>query len=113
MAASRDRTDGVTMLIIAAFLSAAYIGAVFLLSAATILHGLEGIAGVVLGLYVSSLPARHFLELLIYGRVPRRFQPRGALSMWLALNAFVLLCGWLVIVIGVIRFTRFSSGCRG
>ena len=109
MAAPKDRTDGVTKLFIAALLPAAYIGVILLLSTTTILHGMEGIAGVVLGLYVSSLPARHFLELLIYGRVPRRFQPRGALSMWLALNAFVLLCGWLVIVIGVIRFTRFSS----
>jgi hypothetical protein len=107
MAAPKDRTDGVTKLVIAALLSAAYIGAILLMSTSTILHGTEGIA--VLGLYVSSLPARHFLELLIYGRVPRRFQPRGALSVWLALNTFVLLCGWLVIVVGVIRFTRFSS----
>ncbi len=109
MAAPKDRTGGVTMLVIAALLSAAYIGAVFLMSSTTILRGAEGIAGVVLGLYVSSLPARHFLELLIYGRAPRRFQPRGALSAWLAFNAFVLLCGWLVIVVGAVRFTRFSS----
>jgi hypothetical protein len=67
---------------------------------------LEGIIGVVLGLFVCSLPARHFLDLLIYWRTEgNRFRGQGALAWWLAANALVMLVGWLTIVIGATRFT--------
>jgi hypothetical protein len=66
----------------------------------------EGILGVILGLFVCSIPARHFLDLLIYWRVEgTRFRTRGALSWWVAANAAVLAAGWLVIVVGTTRFT--------
>jgi hypothetical protein len=110
MGASQGRSSGISKLIVAAALCAAYIGGVLLLPPVTILRGADGLAGVVLGLYTSSLPARHFLELLIYWRTEKpRFRTPRAMAAWIALNALVLFCGWLAIVVGVIRFTRQSS----
>ena len=65
----------------------------------------QGVLGVVLGLFICSLPARHFLDMLIYWRIEgRRFRSRGSLGGWIAFNAFILFCGWLVIVVGVTLF---------
>jgi hypothetical protein len=69
-------------------------------------HYADGIIGVVLGLYVSSFPARHFVDLLVYWRTEQtRFATRRSLGWWIALNAVVLLAGWLVIVFAAARFT--------
>lgn len=66
----------------------------------------DGVLGVVLGLFVSSIPVRHFLDMLIYWRIEApRFASRRALSFWVAANGCVLVAGWLVIVVGVTRFT--------
>jgi len=66
----------------------------------------DGIIGVILGLYVSSFPARHFVDLLIYWKTEaNRFPTRRSLGWWIALNAAVLLAGWLVIVFAAARFT--------
>jgi hypothetical protein len=67
---------------------------------------IDGIIGVILGLYISSFPARHFVDLLIYGKTESaRFPTRRSLGWWIALNAAVLLVGWLVIVFAAARFT--------
>jgi hypothetical protein len=66
----------------------------------------DGIIGVILGLYVSSFPVRHFVDLLIYWKTESaRFPTRRSLGWWIALNAVVLLAGWLVIVFAAARFT--------
>jgi hypothetical protein len=66
----------------------------------------DGIIGVILGLYISSFPARHFVDLLIYGKTEaNRFPTRTSRGWWIALNAAVLLAGWLVIVFAAARFT--------
>jgi len=93
-------------LAVGACLSALYLGVT--LAAGRLEDGSwgEGIFGVILGLFISSIPARHFLDLLIYWRVEgTRFRSRGALSWWVAANAAVLVAGWLVIVVGTTRFT--------
>ncbi len=65
----------------------------------------DGSIGVVLGLFICSRPAGHAIDLL--------FAPRGQLRHltadpagigWLALNLLVLFAGWVVIVIGAMRF---------
>jgi hypothetical protein len=66
----------------------------------------DGIVGIILGLYVSSFPARHFVDLLIYWKTEgARFPTRRSLGWWIALNAGVLLAGFLVIVFAAARFT--------
>jgi hypothetical protein len=66
---------------------------------------LDGIIGVVLGLYICSHPAANAIDLLFLERgVLRQVSSEWAGLGWLALNLLVLLAGWLVIVIGTTRF---------
>jgi hypothetical protein len=90
----------------AVMLGAAWIVVSLLLGTVTGRSTADGILGVILGLYVSSVPARHFVDLLIYGKTESaRFPTRRSLGLWIALNAAVLLAGWLVIVFAAARFT--------
>jgi hypothetical protein len=67
---------------------------------------LDGIIGVLLGLYAASLPAANVLDLLFFARAEmRRGLSRQAYTLWWGLNALVLLAGWATIVFGLIRFT--------
>lgn len=65
----------------------------------------DGSVGIVLGLYICSHPAANGIDLLFL----QRGALRGATKQWsgiewLALNAFVMLIGWFVIVVGAARF---------
>jgi hypothetical protein len=87
-------------------LGAAWVIASILLPTITGRTQADGIIGVILGLYVSSFPARHFVDLLVYWKTEaNRFSTRRSLGWWIALNAAVLLAGWLVIVFAAARFT--------
>jgi hypothetical protein len=88
------------------FVGAAWILASSLLGTVTGRARADGIIGVIVGLYVSSFPARHFVDLLVYWKTEgARFPTRRSLGWWIALNGFVLLVGWLVIVVAAARFT--------
>jgi vacuolar-type H+-ATPase subunit I/STV1 len=91
-------------------LGAAWVTVSALLGTITGRYQVDGILGVILGLYVSSFPARHFADLLIYWKIEsNRFPTRTSLGWWIALNAVVLLVGWLVIVFAAARFTAGSA----
>jgi hypothetical protein len=88
------------------FTSACYLAALILIPFMPTFEQVEGIVGVVLGLYVCAHPARHFMDLLLYRKIEgERFSSTGAMAGWLSLNALVMLGGWLVIVLGVMRLT--------
>ena len=68
---------------------------------------LDGIVGIVLGLFICSRPAANGIDLL--------FTERGALSqlvstaeglVWFLLNSLVMLMGWFVISIGASRLNH-------
>lgn len=102
---SRTRRD-VAWLAAVAGLGAAWVGISVLLGAVTGRHQVDGIVGIVLGLYVSSFPARHFVDLLIYWKTElARFPTRRALGWWVALNGGVLVVGFVTIVYAAARFT--------
>ena len=62
---------------------------------------LDGIIGVVLGLYICSHPAAHLIELLFYRRGIRyRFSSARSVVLWLALNVLVLFISGVVIFVG-------------
>ncbi len=87
-------------------LGAAWVVVSILLRTITGRSQIDGIIGVILGLYISSFPARHFVDLLIYWKTESvRFPTRTSLGWWIAGNAVVLLAGWLVIVFAAARFT--------
>ena len=92
-------------LAVMAMIAIAYIMALAVLHTLTGRDRTDGVIGVVLGLFVCSIPARHFLDLLIYWRTERkRFRSRGGRAWWVVLNSMVMLSGWLVIVAGTMRF---------
>jgi hypothetical protein len=65
------------------------------------LNHLDGIIGVVLGLYICSHPAAHLIELFFYRRGFRYpFSSRRLVVLWLALNVLVLLISGVVIFVG-------------
>ena len=72
---------------------------------------LDGSVGVMLGLYICSHPAANGIDLLFYerGRFRRVFSETSGLG-WLALNAFIMFVGWVVIVFGAARFTGPGIG---
>jgi hypothetical protein len=63
---------------------------------------LDGIIGVLLGLFICSRPAANMLDLL-FARYHRVATSEWSAIGWLALNGLVLFVGWLVITIGATR----------
>ena len=65
---------------------------------------LEGMIGVVFGLYLSSHPAASLVDLLFFRRaVGSQYTSYRSMVFWLGINLFVLLIGWMVIFIGTTR----------
>lgn len=89
--------------------AAAYLGLSANLSTLTGMTLLDGSIGVVLGLYICSHPAANGIDLFFLERGGFRRVASGWSGLgWLALNALVMLAGWLVIVFGAARFTAPS-----
>ena len=74
---------------------------------------LEGVVGLVLGLYICSRPAANGIDLFFAerGTWRRVFTVRSGLE-WLLLNAVVMFVGWFVLVTGVTRFSMSGSPFR-
>jgi cell division protein FtsX len=70
-------------------------------------HKVEGILGILLGLFICSIPAANLLDML-YDLLGNRMQKQDGLRLifWLVLNIIVLLVGWFIITLGATRFTR-------
>ncbi len=66
----------------------------------------DGILGVLFGLFTASQPAANVLDLLFFARSDlRRGLSRRVYAMWWLLNGLALAAGWFAIVFGLIRFT--------
>jgi hypothetical protein len=83
-----------------------YLAWQYFLPFATGQYRVDGIVGVLLGLYICSYPAANGIDLIFAERGGlRRAFSRQSGFMWLALNAIVMIVGWFLIVIGASRFT--------
>ncbi len=70
------------------------------------IHELDGIFGVLLGLYTSAHPAANLLEIALYHHgLPPQDSSKSAYLRWWALNIAVLLIGWVSIASGLLRFS--------
>src|ERR1700693_2717257 len=68
------------------------------------INKVDGIIGMMLGLYICSYPAANFMDMFFFERDTRlQFSPRWSAVLWLVLNLAVLLIGWFVIFIGTTR----------
>ena len=71
---------------------------------------LDGIIGVLLGLYIGSHPAARLLDMLyMQSRTRYEFVSSESGIFWLAVTIMVLLAGIITIVIGANRFVQPSS----
>ncbi len=85
-------------------LGVAYSGFLCFQATLTGRHDLDGIIGVILGLFISSHPAAHLVEMLFYRRAIRyRFSSRRSFFLWLSLNVLVLFVSSIVIFVGTTR----------
>ncbi len=67
---------------------------------------IDGIVGVLLGLYISSHPAANTLDMLFFARgALMQGLSRRAYAAWWALNGLTLLCGWYTIFAALLRYT--------
>ncbi len=67
---------------------------------------LDGIVGVVLGLFICSHPSANLVDVLIFGRIlGRQGMSKRTYILWWVLNFAVFVIGFIVIVSGTTRFT--------
>ena len=83
-----------------------YCGLLFSLRTLTGNFWLDGSIGVLLGLYISSHPAKYMVNMAFFNHnFLRRGPSRRTDLLWLLFNLIILGIGWVVIVIGTTRFT--------
>ena len=83
-----------------------YGGLLFSLQTLTGAYKLDGAIGVLLGLYISSHPAKHMVNMVFFDHSFLRWESsRRSDLLWLGINLLILGIGWIVIVIGTTRFT--------
>jgi hypothetical protein len=70
---------------------------------------LDGIIGIVLGLYICAHPAANAVNMLFFERQVLRQTPEWSLMRWLALNLLVLLAGWVVVFLGLRRLVAGAA----
>jgi hypothetical protein len=93
------------MLSVLAALGIAYSSMLYSQRTLTGMNNLDGILGVVLGLYICSHPAANLVDMLFYtGGIRYPASWRRSALLWLALNVAVLLIGGLTIFVGTTRF---------
>ena len=94
------------MLGVMALLAVAYYVTIYFWRPLSSAHKVEGILGILLGLFICSKPAANLLDLL-YDLLVNRFQQVNGLrlALWLVVNFFILFVGWFVITLGTTRFT--------
>jgi len=67
---------------------------------------MDGVIGIVLGLYVCSHPASNALDLLfVEGGAGRPSASVESGVGWYLLNLLVMLAGWLAVLLGIVQFT--------
>jgi hypothetical protein len=66
---------------------------------------MDGVIGVMLGLYICSHPAANFLDLFLFsGRSAPKFASLRSAFLWFAFNVLVMAAGWFDIFIGAMKF---------
>ena len=90
-----------------------YIAWFYRLQTLTGLNLLDGVIGVLLGLYICSHPAANAIDLIYFERSAlRQATSEWSSAGWLALNLLALLLGWIVIVIAATRFAGNHVAAR-
>ena len=98
------RGQRVMILLVLGVLGIAYGSLLYSRSTLTGTNSLDGIIGVVLGLYICSHPAANLIDMLFYRRgICYHFSSNRSAFWWLTLNVLVLLVSGVVIFVGTTR----------
>ena len=98
------RRQRVMILLVLGVVGIAYSSLLYSRGTLTGTNNLDGIIGVVLGLYICSHPAANLIDMLFYRRgIGYRFSPKRSAFWWVMLNVLVLLVSGVVIFIGTTR----------
>jgi hypothetical protein len=101
----QQRNRHIITLLILVVLGIAYSGLFYSQRSITGMNHLDGIIGVVFGLYICSHPAANLVDMLFYRRgILHPFSSKRSIVLWLFLNIMVLLIGGMVIFTGTTRF---------
>jgi len=84
-------------------LAIAYSSLLGLLHSLTNRAMLDGSIGVALGLYICAHPAANAVDILFFERETLQQLSERSVLRWLGLNLAVLLAGWMVIFVGLLR----------
>src|ERR1700730_13639265 len=85
-------------------LAVAYSSLLFWLRTLTGAAALDGVMGIVLGLYISSHPAANMVDMMFYDRFAfHQLSAEWSGIGWMALNVLAMVFGWIVLVIGITR----------
>ncbi len=69
------------------------------------INHLDGIIGVILGLFICSRPAANLVDMFFYRRgLPYPFSSNRSVGLWIVFNILVLLIGSIAIFTGTTRF---------
>ena len=107
----KKRAAKVRFLFVLIILAMVYIGWLYYQQTLTGTARWDGISGVLLGLYICSHPAANMLDVILFRRLiwPGNVS-KTSLFSWLVLNIFVLFVGWIVIFVGMTRFSAARVG---
>ncbi len=106
MRTRRPRRNTITLLLLV-MLAVVYCAVLYFNLPLTTNPKVDGIIGVLLGLYAASHPAANVLDLLFFARQELRAGlSKQAYALWWGLNGLVLLAGWFTIVFALIRFSE-------
>ena len=87
-------------------LGAAYLGLLLFRHTLTGTTRLDGIIGILLGLYIASHPAANFLDLILFSRYIRLpGATRRDRILWVLLNLLILVLAWFVLTVATVRFS--------
>ncbi len=101
-----SRRRSYTYLFVLILLAILYYGVLFYHHTLTGTNRLDGIIGVLLGLYIISLPAANLFDILFFERdILRQAASEWPVFIWILLNILVIIAGWLVLVVATTRFT--------
>ena len=98
------RERNVMMMSVLVVLGICYSSFLYYQGTLTGMNNVDGIIGVVLGLYICSHPAANLVDMLLYRRGIRyQFSSRRSAVLWLVLNMLVILISGMAIFVGTTR----------
>lgn len=101
-----SRRRSYTFLFVLILLAILYYGGLFYRHTLTGTNRLDGIIGVLLGLYIISQPAANLFDILFFERdILRQATSEWRVFGWILLNLLVIIVGWLLLVVATTRFT--------